>query len=106
MPKQRDSMTGIETTDDLSAVQRKARYGHRSYLYWRGADGQLRYALYHHSAIKAAILDVGCHGRFFWYDSSGTSHIARSFHYMIHLWRCAGGLTAARATRIMHAEAS
>ena len=95
----------VATTTDLALVQRKARYGHRSYLYWRGADGLIHYALYSHAAIKAAMLAVGCTGKFYWYDHAGTGHIARSYPYMIHLWRCAGGLTAARAARLALSEA-
>jgi len=85
-------------------VERKARYGHRSYLYWRGDDGVFHFALYSHAAIKAAILAVGCHGRFYWCDAAGVSHIARSFSFMIYLWRCAGGYTAARAARLAQME--
>jgi hypothetical protein len=74
---------------DLTALRRKARYGHRSYLYWHNASGELQFAPYGKSGLKRAILDVGVRGRFFWYNETGVSHIARSFSFMIHLWRCA-----------------
>lgn len=74
---------------ELAALRRKARYGHRAYLYWWDRRGALQWAMYNKSNIKRAILDVGCRGRFFWYDSAGISNIASSFRYMLHLWRCA-----------------
>ncbi len=70
-------------------LRRKARYGHRSYLYWSSAAGELGFAPYGRDGLKAAILEVGAKGRFYWFDESGNSNIARSLSYMIHLWRCA-----------------
>lgn len=70
-------------------LRRKARFGHREYLYWIGRDGQFCHAIYGRDGIKKAILGVGAAGRFFWFDSSGNSHIARSLSVMLHLWRCA-----------------
>lgn len=72
-------------------LRRKARYGHRAYLYWRDATGGLQWAPYGSEGIKRAILAVGIRGRFCWYDGGGISHIAREFPMMIHLWRCARG---------------
>lgn len=72
------------------ALQRKARYGHRSYLYWFDREGVMQWAAYGKAGIKAAILAVGTQGRFYWFDGAGCSNIARSFSYMLHLWRCAG----------------
>lgn len=69
-------------------LRKKARYGHRSYLYWT-ANGEFRWAPYSKAAIKAAILDVGVKGRLYWFDGAGNSHIARSFAMMIRIWRCA-----------------
>jgi len=74
---------------DSEKLRRKARYGHRSYLYWHGRNGEFRHAPYSREGIKAALLEVGAKGRFYWYDSTGNSNIARSLSYMIHLWRCA-----------------
>lgn len=70
-------------------LRRKARYGHRSWLYWTGRDGGLRFAPYGKDGLKAAILEVGAKGRLYWFDECGNSNIARSLSYMIHLWRCA-----------------
>lgn len=70
-------------------VRRKARYGHRCYLYWTDKKGRFLFALYTRDNIKRAILDVGAKGRFYWFDTSGCSHIARAFDYMLYLWRCA-----------------
>lgn len=71
-------------------LRRKARYGHRAYLYWTNREGAFCFAPYGKAGLKAAILDVGAKGRLFWFDSAGNSNIARSLSYMIHLWRCAG----------------
>ena len=79
----------VPQTLTLAEIQRKARYGHRSYLYWTDRTGALQWAPYNQAGIKRAILDVGCNGRFYWFDDAGCSHIARRFGYMIHLWRCA-----------------
>ena len=51
---------------------------------------RFKFAPYGKVGLKAAILDVGTQGKLFWFDSAGNSNIARSFSYMIHLWRCAG----------------
>ena len=77
---------------NLEALTRKARYGHRQYLYWYDRDGLLQWAYYSRQNIKAAILSVGCRGRFYWLDGSGCTHVARTFRMMIHLWRCAPSL--------------
>jgi hypothetical protein len=74
---------------DREALQRKARYGHRCYLYWYARDGSFQWAPYGKQHLKAAILAVGTKGRFYWYDATGCSNIARSFSYMLHLWKCA-----------------
>ncbi len=74
---------------DLATLQRKARYGHKSFVYWYAADGSLNWAQYSRAAIKQAILSVGVNGRFYWLDGSGCSHVARSFRMMTTLWRCA-----------------
>jgi hypothetical protein len=73
----------------LEELRRKARFGHRAYLYWTDAAGRFQHAAYNRDAIKRAILDVGVRGKFFWFDSAGCSNVARSFAYMVHLWRCA-----------------
>lgn len=75
-------------------LRRKARYGHRAYVYWTAPSGELRFAPYGTPGLKRALLDVGARGRFYWYDSAGNSNVARSLSYMIHLWRCAGGAAA------------
>ena len=44
------------------------------------------------AAIKAAMLATGTQGRFWWISAnSGTRNICRSWHYAVHLWRCAMG---------------
>lgn len=70
-------------------LRRKARYGHRSYVYWTDHAGSLQWAPYDKAGLKTAILSVGAKGRFYWFDANGNSNIARSLSYMIHLWRCA-----------------
>jgi hypothetical protein len=76
-------------------AQRKARYGHKSYLVWTDRSGEQQYALYNKANIKRAILDVGTKGRFYWLSAStGVSNIARSFSYMLHLLKCAPGAAA------------
>lgn len=74
---------------DLKKLTRKARYGHRSYLYWHSADGSLVWASYDRENIKRAILSVGFRGRFYWLDGSGNRHIARRWSMMTTLYRCA-----------------
>lgn len=71
-------------------LRNKARYGHRAYVYWTDRAGILRFSPYGRSGLKEAILSVGAKGRIYWLDSGGNSNIARSFSYMLHLWRCAG----------------
>lgn len=74
----------------FETVQRKARYGHRSYVFWRDGAGVEHFATYNRAGIKAALLAVGAKGRFtFFSPSTGTPNLARSLAYMIHLWRCA-----------------
>lgn len=75
-------------------LKRKARYGHRAYVYWTDRAGELRHAPYGKPGLKQALLGVGARGRFYWYDAAGNSNIARSLPYMIHLWRCAGSSVA------------
>lgn len=74
---------------DREQLRRKARYGHRAWLYWNAPCGAFRFAPYGRAGIKAAMIDVGAKGRFYWFDSAGNSNLARSLSYMIHLWRCA-----------------
>lgn len=74
---------------ELASLQRRARYGHKQILYWMNAEGALQHAPYSRENIKRAILAVGAKGRFYWLDTSGSSHVARSLRMMIHLWRCA-----------------
>ena len=74
---------------DRETLRRKARYGHRSYLYWTSKDGAFHFAPYCKAGIKSALLDVGGKGRFYWFDGAGNSNIAQSLPYMIYIWRCA-----------------
>lgn len=73
----------------FEALERKARYGHRQYIYWFAADGSLEWLSYSRNAIKQAILSVGAKGRFYILDSRGSSHIAKTWRMMVHYWRCA-----------------
>lgn len=75
---------------DITELRRKARYGHRSYVYWTDCDGCFRFASYGRAGLKAAIIQVRGRRPIFWLDSSGSSNIARSLSFMLHLWRCAG----------------
>ncbi len=45
-------------------VQRKARFGHRDWLFWRGRDGGERFQQRSAQAVKNALLDIGTQGRF------------------------------------------
>lgn len=74
---------------DLATLRRRARYGHKQIIYWTNAKGDLEHVPYSKDGLKRAILSVGAKGRFYWLDTSGVSHIARSLRFMIHLWRCA-----------------
>lgn len=44
-------------------LRRKARYGHRAYLYWTNWEGVFCFAPYGKAGLKAAILDVGAKRR-------------------------------------------
>jgi hypothetical protein len=72
----------------LDQLTRKARYGHKSFVYWH-QDEAICFEPYSKAAIKRAILAVGIKGRFYIMDSAGVSQIARTFRMMIHFWRCA-----------------
>ena len=72
----------------MEQLTRKARYGHKSFIYWYDA-GELQFEIYSKAAIKTAILAVGTKGRFYIMDGCGISQIARTFRMMIHYWRCA-----------------
>lgn len=82
-------------TQDSSAFEiarRKARYGHKTWLVYRRRDGSHVTRLYTADAIKAAMLATGTRGRFWWISgSSGTGNICQSWHYAIHLLKCARG---------------
>lgn len=73
----------------LEEIRRKARYGHRAYVYWRDAAGALSFAAYGRAGLKSAILATGSKRPIHWLDGAGCSHIARGLDYKIHLWRCA-----------------
>lgn len=75
---------------DITELRRKARYGHRSYVYWTDGAGAFRFAPYGRAGLKAAIIDGRGRRPIFWLDSAGSSNIARSLSFMLHLWRCAG----------------
>ena len=72
----------------MDKLTRKARYGHRSFVYWY-LDGELQFAVYSKAAIKKAILIVGAKGRFYVMDGCGVSQVARTFRMMLYMWRCA-----------------
>lgn len=76
----------------LTLAQRKARYGHKTWLCFRRRDGAWEARLYNSDAIKAALLAGGTQGRFHWYSAScGTPNLCRSWHYGLHLLKCAKG---------------
>jgi hypothetical protein len=75
---------------DINHLRRKARYGHKAYLYWRSEDGAFCWAPYDPDGIKRAIIGSRHVGRFYWFDEAGNSNIARSLDYQLYLWRCAG----------------
>ena len=74
---------------DLATIERKARYGHKSIVYWYDTTGSLQWARYSKDAIKRAILAVGIKGKFYWIDPTGCHSVAKSWRMMIHIWRCA-----------------
>jgi hypothetical protein len=77
----------------MEALRRKARYGHRSYVYWQTDGGDLRFEPYGRRGLKAGILDTRSRRPLFYIDGTGNSHIARSLSFKLHLWRCAGHAT-------------
>lgn len=54
-------MTNIEA---YATAERKARYGHKAQLVWKGRDGEFHTAERSTAAIKQALLAVGTKGRF------------------------------------------
>lgn len=82
-------------TADNSAHEiaiRKAQHGHKTWLCFRRRDGSWVARLYNADAVKAALLAVGTQGRFYWYSAnSGTPNLCRSWHYGLHLLKCAKG---------------
>lgn len=86
--------TQIITPNNEAAViaKRKAMKGHKTWLVFVKRDGSYVARLYTAEAIKAAMLAVGTQGRFWWYSAStGTSNLCRSWHYAVHLLKCARG---------------
>ena len=53
-------MTGQEA---YALAQRKARYGHKAWIVWRGRDGTWNAAVETVAAVRQAMLDVGTQGR-------------------------------------------
>ena len=49
---------------ELAEVKKKARYGHRDWLFWQD-NGQPKAAVKSRDAIKRAMLATGTQGRFF-----------------------------------------
>jgi hypothetical protein len=77
----------LERGRAFAELRRKARYGHRSYVYWTDREGALRWAPYGRDGIKAAILAVGAKGRFSLLDEGGVSTAFRSLRSMLLVWR-------------------
>ena len=48
----------------FEVAARKARYGHKDWIVWRGRDGREQAALCTADAIKSALMAVGTQGRF------------------------------------------
>ena len=70
----------------------KAIKGHRTWLLFQRKDGDYEGWVYSAAGIKAAMLEVGLKGRFYWFDAnSGISNVCRSWGYGNHLLRCAKG---------------
>lgn len=62
----------------LQEAARKARYGHREWVYWTRRDGSGFAAPAGSHSIKAAMLDVGTAGRFLILAAStGVAHLQR-----------------------------
>lgn len=65
-------MTGQEA---YALAQRKARYGHKSWIVWKGRDGAFNAALETAATVKQAMLDVGTQGR--WTAVSRFNYVQR-----------------------------
>lgn len=49
----------------LQEVQKKARFGHRDWVFFRNAEGASHAARFARDSIKAALLATGCSGHFY-----------------------------------------
>jgi hypothetical protein len=59
-------------------AQRKARFGHRDWVYWTSADSVGMAAPASRESVKAALLDIGTRGRFLILaGSTGVGHLQR-----------------------------
>ena len=86
--------TEIVTADDAAAViaKRKAIKGHKTWMCWKRKAGSYVARLYTAAGIKAAMLDGGTKGRFWWYGASdGVGSICLSWSFAVHLLKCARG---------------
>ena len=54
----------------LADAGRKARFGHRDWVAYRASDGREMAAPLSREAVKAAMLAVGCSGRFYLISAS------------------------------------
>jgi hypothetical protein len=68
-------------------AQRKARFGHRDWITWRGRDGAFNVARSAPDIVKAALLAVGTKGRFTLIAASTGTPISCGWSYGIGLLR-------------------
>ncbi|ADO59894.1 hypothetical protein [Paenibacillus polymyxa] len=52
-------------TDVLQTAKRKARYGHRDWVYWKDENGDEHTEVKSSSSVKKAMISVGSKGRYF-----------------------------------------
>lgn len=63
---------------DLQTAQKKARFGHRDWVYWTRRDGVGMAAPASRASVKSAMVDLGTSGRFLLLAAStGVPHLQR-----------------------------
>jgi hypothetical protein len=65
----------MTNTEAFALARRKARYGHRDWLVWKGRDGAWNAAVRSPASIKRAMLAAGTKGRWHLISDGGPSQI-------------------------------
>jgi hypothetical protein len=90
MPKPAATSFTASDNSAFAMAENKAKKGHRTWLLFQRKDGSFEGRIYCADAIKAAMLEVGVYGRFWWFTaSSGTGNVCRSWGYANALLRAA-----------------